>query len=170
MNNLRLKTGLQFGAITSGLNILIGLALLLMGLVDYSGGSSGWVTFLILIMGIYLAANHFKSKNEGYMSANDLIVTSLWLGLITGVISGIYAIVYMQIDPTMMEKARNIAEARMEEQGSSEEQIEMAMSMMDKFMTPGFLLGMSILMNTIFGLVIGTILSFFLKKDKPIFD
>jgi len=170
MKNLRLKTGLQFGAITSGLNILIGLALLFMGLVDYSGGSSGWVTFLILVMGIYLAANHFKSKNEGFMSLKDLIVISVWLGLITGIISGIYAVIYMQIDPEMMEKAKNIAEAKMEEQGNSEEQIEMAMSMMNKFMTPGFLLAMSILMNTIFGLIIGAILGAFLKKDKPVFD
>jgi len=170
MKNLRLKTGLQFGAITSGLNILIGLALLFMGLVDYSGGSSGWVTFLILVLGIYLAANHYKGKNEGYMSVKDLIVISLWLGLITGVISGIYAVVYMQMDPTMMEKAKNIAEAKMEEQGNSEEQIEMAMAMMNKFMTPGFLLAMSVFMNTIFGWIIGAILGTFLKNEKPVFD
>ena len=170
MKNLRLKTGLLFGTITSGLNILIGLALLFMGLVNYSGGSSGWVTFLILVLGIYLAANHYKNKNEGFMSLKDLIVISLWLGLITGVISGIYAVISMQIDPTMMEKARNIAEAKMEEQGNSEEQIEMAMSMMDKFMTPGFLLAMSVLMNVVFGLIIGAILGAFLKKDKPVFD
>jgi len=169
MNNLRLTTGLRFGLVTSGLNIFIGLALFFMGLVDYSGGSSGWVTFLILVLGIYLASEQFKKKNEGFMTAKDLIVMSLWLGLITGVISGIYAVVYMQIDPQMMEKAKNIAETRMEEQGNSEEQIEMAMSMMNKFMTPGFLIFMSILMNVIFGLIIGAILSIFLKREKPIF-
>ena len=170
MKNLRLKTGIRFGLFTSAISILIGMALYFMGLVDYSGGSSSWVTILILGLGIYISAEHFKKMNGGYMTHKDLIVTSLWLGLIVGLISGIYAVVYMQIDPTMMDKAKNIAEAKMEEQGQSEEQMQMAMSLMDKFFTPQFLIAMSLLMNVVLSLIISAILGSFLKNEKPIFD
>ena len=170
MGNLRLSTGIRFGLVTSGLQILIGLALFFAGLVDYSGETSGWVSFLVLLLGLYLASEHFKKQNENYLGTKDMIVISLWLGILVGIISGIYAVVYMQMDPTIIEKTMNMTEARLEGQGVSDEQIKMTLNMMEKFFSPGYLIAASLLMNLIFSVFIGTILGLILKKERPIFD
>lgn len=172
MKNLRLKTGAIYGLVTSVLSILIGMALHFMGLNDFSGGgSSGWVNILILVLGIYLASEAFKKENEGFATTGDIVVMSIFLGLVMGLVSGLYSAIYMHyIDPSIMEKIRNVAEAKMEEAGNNEEQMEMALSIMDKMMSPGWLVLMATLMNTLFAVVVGALLSIFLKKERPIFD
>jgi hypothetical protein len=76
----------------------------------------------------------------------------------------------MQMDPTIVEKTMNMTEARLEEQGVSDEQIKMTLNMMEKFFSPGYLIAASLLMNLIFSVFIGTILGLILKKERPIFD
>ena len=66
MKNNRLQTGLSYGALTSLISILISLALYFTGLADFQGGSSGWVSILILGLGIYLATEAFKKNNGGF--------------------------------------------------------------------------------------------------------
>lgn len=170
MNNLRLRTGLIYGGITSVISMLIGLALASFGLSDMSSGGNGMVNALILVLGIYLAAEAFKKNNEGFLSSGDLIVVSLWLGLIVGIVSGLFSWIYLNyIDPEMMKKIIKMAEIKMEEQGNSDEQIEMAMQMMDKVMSPPILITISVLMNLFFSLVLGAIMALFLKREKPVF-
>lgn len=170
MKNLRLRLGATYGLITSVLSILISLALYFAGLADYQGGTSGWVNILILGLGIYLLAEAFKKQNEGYLSTGDLVVASLWLGLVVGFISGLFSGIYMNyIDPGMIQKIQRTAEIQLEEQGQSDEQIEMAMGMMEKFTTLPWLVTFGILMNCFFGLILGALLSLFLKKDRPVF-
>lgn len=172
MKNLRLKTGATYGVITSVLSILIGMTLHFMGLNDFSGGgSSGWVNILILVLGIYLGVEAFKKQNEGFATTGDIVMMSVFLGLVMGLISGIYSAIYLNyIDPTVIEKIRNVAEAKMEEAGNTEEQMDMALGMMEKMMQPGWLILMATLMNTIFSLVLGALLSLFLKKEPSVFE
>lgn len=170
MNNLRLRIGLTYGAITSLLSVFIGIALSSFGLSDMSSGGNGWVNALILILGIYLGTEAFKKLNEGFVSIGDVVVFSLWLGLVVGLVSGIFSWVYLNyIDPEMLKKIVRMAEIKMEEQGNSDEQIEMATSMMEKMMTPGFLIAISVFMNLIFSVILGGIIGMIMKREKPVF-
>lgn len=170
MNQLRLKTGLYYGGITALLSMLIGVALTSFGLSDMSSGGNGWVSFLILLLGLYLAGEAFKKQNEGFLTTGDLVVISLWLGVIVGLVSGIFSWIYLNyIDPEMLRKIMRMAEIKMEEQGNSDEQIQMATQMMEKVMSPPFLISISILMNLFMGVIIALILSLFMKRERPVF-
>lgn len=170
MKNSKVQIGLLYGGITSLLSILIGFALSSFGLSDMSSGGNGWVNALILILGIYLCSEAFKKVNDGYMSSSELIQMSLYIGVVVGLISGIFSWIYLTyIDPEMMDKIYRMAEIKMEEQGNSDEQIEMATDLMKKFMSPPFLIGIGLIMNLLFSLILGAVLSLFLKNDRPVF-
>lgn len=172
MKNRRLSIGLKYGVITSILGILIGMALFFMGLNDFSGsGSSSLVNILILILGIYLGTEALKQSNEGYASTGDIVMMSLYLGVALGIISGLFWSIYLNyVDPSIIQKIISVTEARMEEAGNSDEQMEMALSMTEKMMSPGWFTLVSTLMNVIFSSIIGALMSLFLKNDPPVFD
>ena len=68
------------------------------------------------------------------------------------------------------DKIKNMAEVQMEDQGTSEEQMQMALKMMDTFTSIPALMIIGLFSNTLFGVIIGSMLSIFLKKEKPTFD
>jgi hypothetical protein len=170
MKHLRLKTGLQFGIITSLLATLIGMALMFTGMMDYSGSSGGWTSMLIIGLGIYLASEGFKKRNDGFMSHSDLFVISLWLGLFSGILSGVFGMIQFAMDPSLLEKMKNVAEARLESQGQSDEAIEQAMKIMDFMMEPIPLAMVTLISSLFFSALIGGILGFFLKNEKDVFS
>jgi hypothetical protein len=170
MSNLRLKTGVRFGVVTSLLSSLIGLALFFTGLTDYSGSSSGWVGTLIFILGIYLASEGYKKENNGFMSHSDLVVTALWMGLVSGIVSAIIVGVHMQLDPDLMTAQLNRIEADMENKGVDDAAIEQTMSITRKVMQPIPMALIMVFSSFIFTVVLASIMGFFLKKEQGIFD
>jgi Protein of unknown function (DUF4199) len=170
MSNLRLKTGIRYGIVTSLLSSLIGLALFFTGLADYSGSTSGWVGTLILILGIYLASEGYKKENNGFMSHSDLVVTSLWMGLIGGLMSAAIVFVHLQLDPDLFSAQLNRVEADMENKGMDDASIEQAMSITRKMMQPVPMALTVIVSSFIFTVILSSILGFFLKKEQGIFD
>jgi hypothetical protein len=170
MNNLHLKTGLTYGVITSTISFCIGLALMFTGLADTTGTSGGWTSSLVLVMGIYLASEAFKKSNDGYLSHKDLIVTCLWMGLTSGVVSAFFGFLHLAMDPTMFEIQKNRMEIEFEKKGLSDAQIEESMKMMDKMFQPfpmAIIVFITVFLSMLF---IGAIMGFFLKREKPVFD
>lgn len=170
MSNLRLKTGVRFGFVSSLLSSMIGLTLFFTGLADYSGSTSGWVGTLILILVIYLASEDYKKKNNGFMSHSDLVVTSLWMGLVAGLVSAVIVFVHLQLDPDLFATQLNRVEADMENKGMDDASIEQAMSITRKMMQPVPMAIMVVFSSFIFTLILASIMGFFLKKEQGIFD
>jgi hypothetical protein len=170
MNPSKFKIGLRFGVFTSVFSFLVGVALVYMGLSDYSGSSNGWISTLILGLGIYLATEAFKKESGGTMEHGEIVSVSLWMGLFSGVISGILSIIHLQFDPKLMEQAKHMAEVRLEQQNMSDEMIAKNMEIMDILFQPLPLAAMVIFVTLLSTLIIGAILGFFLKKDRNVFD
>lgn len=169
MKNLKLYIGIKYGLITSVLSVLINMALAQMGTADFSGGGNFWIALLIVVLGFYLASEEFKKKNEGYFSLGQGVQVGLWIGATVGLISGIFSIIYLQMDPSLVEKVINQIEARLEEENANQEAVDMAVSLTRKMMSPGILMFFSMLMNVFIGLLVGTVASIFVRKEKPIF-
>ena len=162
----RLKTGFRFGLIISLINSLVGITLYYMGLIDYSGNSGGWITFVLLGLGIYLASEHYKKKNNGLMQHSDVVVTSLWMGLFSGCISVIFLLIQMSADPSITEKMKDILEYQLEKQNMDGETYERALELGQMFINPWFLGTVTVISSLISALIAGAILGFFLKKEK----
>jgi hypothetical protein len=170
MNPSKFKIGLRFGIFTSLLSFLVGIALVYTGLTDYSGSSNGWVSTLIMGLGIYLATEAFKKETGGTMEHGEIISVSLWLGLVSGVISAVLSIIHLQMDPKLVEQAKNLAEVRLEQQNMSDEMISKNMEIIDTMFQPIPLAALVLFVTLLSVLIIGAILGFFLKKERNVFD
>lgn len=170
MKHIRLKTGLQYGIIESLLNFLISIAILYAGLAAYNSGSNTIISLLITGLAIFLATEAFKKKSGGFMEASDVVVTSLWMGLSSGFLGGVLGALHFHFNPEIKDTIRNQMELQLENQGQSDEIIEKSIEMMEMFLQPGFLIAISIFSLLLMHLIVGGILSLFLKKERSIFE
>lgn len=161
----RLKNGLMFGFITSLINFLVSLALVSAGLMNYSGNSGGWISFLLIGLGIYLASERHKEKNNRLMRQMDVVVTAVWLGVFYGIVSMVFVFIQLQIDPSILAQMQNLLEMEMEKQNLEGEAYEQAMKIGQLFISPWFL-GIAVCITSLIeALIAGVLLGYFLKKE-----
>jgi hypothetical protein len=165
-SHFRLKTGLRFGLITSLISSFIGIALYSAGLTNYGSNSGSWIPAILLGLGIYLASEHFKKYNQGFMNQRDVVVVSLWLGLFSGIISGVIMLIQFKIDPSIIRQMENMLEVQLEEKGLEGADFDRVMEMSSMFFNPYFLGVSALISSVIMSLIVGFLLSIFLKKEK----
>jgi len=130
-----------------------------------------YVSFLIIIVGIYLAHKHFKNENGGYMSYGQGLGIGTLLSGIVGLLSGIFTFIYMQfIDTGLMERAQEMQIVELEKRGMSEEQIEQALKMAQSFTSPGMMIVWSIVAFLFVGFLFSLIISAITKHTRPEFE
>jgi len=160
------KTGLRYGLIAAVVLIIYSLILQLTGLM--ANQALGYVSYLILAVIIYLAHNSFKSSGDGFMKFGQGVTIGMVISTIAGVISGIFSYIYIKyVDDSIIKIAMDKAYESMEQKGMSDEEINQAMSITEKFMTPAMILIMGVVFMLIFGLIISLIVSAITKKDNP---
>jgi hypothetical protein len=159
--------GMQYGVIVGIIMIIYGTLLQVSGLaLEYQ--SLSYINYIFLGVVIYLAHKKFKEDGDGFMSYGQGLGIGFWISLIGGVISMVFSYIYMSfIDSTIMEQAMDKARYDMEEKGMSDAQIDQAMSITEKFMTPEMIFVMGIVGTLIFGFILSLIVSAITKKTDP---
>jgi len=159
--------GMQYGVIVGIIMIIYGTLLQVSGLaLEYQ--SLSYINYIFLAVVIYLAHKKFKEDGDGFMSYGQGLGIGFWMSLIGGVISMVFSYIYMSfIDSTIMEQAMDKARYDMEEKGMSDAQIDQAMSITEKFMTPEMIFVMGIVGMLIFGFILSLIVSAITKKTDP---
>ncbi|CAD5251423.1 MULTISPECIES: DUF4199 domain-containing protein [unclassified Imperialibacter] len=159
--------GMQYGVIVGIIMIIYGTLLQVSGLaLEYQ--SLSYINYIFLAVVIYLAHKKFKEDGDGFMSYGQGLGIGFWISLIGGVISMVFSYIYMSfIDSTIMEQAMDKARYDMEEKGMSDAQIDQAMSITEKFMTPEMIFVMGIIGTLIFGFILSLIVSAITKKTDP---
>jgi hypothetical protein len=130
------------------------------------------LTFLIIpILILVFAMKDYKANNNSFMGYGEGIGIGAMTGGIAGLISGIFTFIYMKFfDPSIIDKAKDLQMAKMEEQGLSSEQIDQSMEIIKMFSNPGVLMVFSIIMYIIVYLIISLIVSVIQKNEKPFFE
>jgi hypothetical protein len=161
------STGIRFGLILAAISVVYFLITSIMG-VDMSVGIQKWAMSIVSIVVFVLAHKYFKENNGGFMTYGEGFKIGLLAGVVSSVISAVFTYVYMKfIDPTMSRVIRDRAVAQMEEQGQSEEQIEMAMKFVDMFISPEAMALMTVIFGIIGSVVIALLVSIFTRKENP---
>ena len=157
---------IRYGLITGLVLIIYSAVLQITGLA--TNQVLGYVSYLFLIGGIIMAIKGFKNSNDGYMSfAQGLGLGSILSG-IAGLLSAIFMYVYIKfIDNSFIEKIQEIQIAAMEEKGMSDEEIDQAMEIAGKFMTPEIMFIFGILGMLFIGFILSLIISAIMKNEKP---
>lgn len=164
-----MKTTMTSGAILGAALVIFTLILYMTGLT-FSKGIS-YLSFLLLIGGIVLGIKNYKDQDQGFISYGRALGVGMLTTLFASIIVALFTyILYTLIDPSLVEKGMEMARAQMAAKGNlTDEQMEMAMNISKKFMSPGVLAFMTILSYAFFGLIFSLIIAAFMKKDKSIF-
>ncbi len=171
-----MKSNFLKHAATYGL--YIGLALIVLSLVDYLLGFYGQnklfglLQYAVMIGGILWATMQYRNTEEmgGYLSYGQSLSYGVMLSLCFGLVSSIFAVLLMTvIDPGYMEKLMDVSRAALLEEGSlTEEQVEMSITMMEKFTgNPLFVFFSGLIGSVLIGTLVSLVTSIFTKKNRP---
>jgi hypothetical protein len=163
------SVGLRYGLLTGLITVIISFALFA---IQMEQSPLRYVSFVVPVGGMVMAMRYFKESNQGFMSFGQGVGIGTVISAVGGVLSAIFTYVYMNIiDPEvmgrMMEKARADMEAR---GGMTDEQIDQGMAMAGKFMNGPIMIIGVVLGSLFFGVLLGLLVSAFMKHAKPEFE
>lgn len=168
------KTSIWKSGLTLG--VYLAIAVVLYSVVLYVTGLgfnkyAGYVSILILIVGVILIQLNYKKQQDGFLTYGQGVGVSVIAMISVGVISLVYTyLLYAVIDPDYYQQFLLFMEeqttATLLERGMGEDQIQMSLDMQQKFQTPVILAGGALINSVIIGLIVSLITSIFIKK-KP---
>ena len=128
------------------------------------------LNFLILpFLFCYLGANQFKTNNHGFISLGETLKIAVGMGAIASLIYGLFfwlfSWIFPEFIPELMDKVRSVT--LQQNPNLSNEQLEMSLQFMEKFMEPYILIPSTILINCFVALIHGLIVVLIVKKDQP---
>jgi len=160
------RIALKWGLISSIIIIIYTVILYMTGL--FKNSALSWISFLILIIGIFFATREYKSLNNGFLSFGEGLGVGTLTSAVAGLIGSIFSYIYINmIDTTIMQQMSDLQRESMEARGMSSEQIDQAMEMAAKFTSPGMIFLFGLLGYVFIGFIFSLIISAIIKKDKP---
>jgi uncharacterized membrane protein YdjX (TVP38/TMEM64 family) len=160
------QVGIRYGLILAGVSVVYFFIATLLGL-NTTEGPGQWASLIFVVVLVVLAHQYYKEKGTGYMSYGEGMSIGFFATLISSTISSFVTYVYIKfIDATWIEQLKEMQLEQMEERGMSDEEIEMAMSMMDMFTTPGSIFVFGIIGGVIGGVIISLLVTIFTQKNN----
>lgn len=150
--------------------LYLGIAITLYSVILYVSGQTqnkglGYISFLLYAIGIVLAQISYRNKElNGSISYGQSVGIGVAVMLFAGIITSLYNIIIFSIDPSLLVQIKAMQEEAMLERGMSEDQIEAAMSMASKMMTPGWISISALFGSVIIGTIVSLVTSIFIKK------
>ncbi len=168
-------TAQKYGLIGAMILIVVGLAMNLSGLIDYTqkGGTGNTIASIlqygIIITIVVLAIKtHRDDDLGGYITLGRSLSVGMLTGLIIGIITAIWAYVYFGfIDPGLVDQIREMAHDKALEGGTTEEQLEQAAGIMNFFTSPAFFAVASLIGTLLISFVVSLIGGAVMKKESP---
>ena len=135
-----------------------------------------YFSLVILLAGIIYGTFQYRNGYlGGYISFGKAFLSGFIIVLAATVLSSLYSFVFLTfIDPGYLEKiiqqTLEQTEAKMADKGVSADQMEPALAMTRKFMSPIIMMIFGILTSAFFGAILSLIAAPFLKKEDKSFD
>mgnify|MGYP001601583768 FL=1 len=132
-----------------------------------------WLTIsgsAIMLGIIVYGLKAFKLENEGFLSVSESLKTGLAISLIAAIIGTIYNYVFMTfIEPDFVSQSIEIAREQMLSQNPdmTQEQMDMAMGITEKMMTPMIMSAMGIIFTLFLGFITSLIAGLVMKVNRP---
>lgn len=161
------SNALWFGVITGAALILFSLILFLMGM--HTNNYLAYLGYLILIGGMAWGTLEYRKKYlGGFMPYSKAFLSCFLIGLFAGVIIAIYMFVFAKfIHPGFIQELLDISRTKIIEtnSGMTDEQVEQALEMSAKFMSPVMMAIWSFVGYAIASVILGLIVAIFVKKE-----
>ncbi len=131
----------------------------------------GFIVWVIGITMIVMAMLYFLSNNDGLMRYGQGVSTGMAASGVSSVLSSFFFFVYVRfIDTGYIKKQLEMSRVELEKSPDlSDDQVNAALEMSSKFMTPELLFLFGLIGSLIFGLIISLIVAAILKKENKEF-
>jgi hypothetical protein len=154
--------------------LLIGLALVILSLIDWAFGFYGQnvglslLHYVIIIGGLLWCGFAYRKQCGGYASFGGVFIYSLMVAIFYAFIASVFSVLLTQvIAPDYVERLMAITEDKYYELGLSSQQIDKMIDFSSQLMQP-MILFLSGLFGTILSsLIIALITSAIVKKNNP---
>ena len=164
------KNSMNFGAIVGLAFIIYEVLLFVLGLSEST--TAGYLNYVILIAGIFIGTKQFRDNyNNGLISYANALGSGTLISLFASIILAFYMYIFMEfIDPDALDKIMILAEEKLIDRGMPDDQIEAAIEINKKFMTPTVVAIWTVPTFTFFGFLFALITSAILKKEGDPFN
>jgi tetrahydromethanopterin S-methyltransferase subunit B len=166
------KNAMNYGLIL-GLAIVIYIMVLeFIGMSVFQNQLAGWAVYAFMAVAIIIGNKNLRDNFQGgFISFGRSLGSAMLISVVGGFIYGFFVYVLLAvISPETINEMILFIEDEMLSKGVPEEQLEIASKFWKAFMTPA-IMSISSFFNTAFlGLVIGLVVSAFVKKEQNIFD
>lgn len=155
--------GMTYGLFSGIVTIVIFVIISVSGLNPFGGGLNyiGTVASIVLLV---LAHRKYKQSGDGYMTYGQGMGVGFWFTLISCVLTVGFMYVYLTfIDNTPMQLMLDEQLVKMQEAGSPEEAIEMAMTWTKNLFWP-----MAVIGGLIGGIIVALLVTIFTQKKPPV--
>ena len=160
------QVSIKWGLITGVISIAMFLLFVVLDMIGDQ--STSWLVFIPFIVILGLAHKQFKNEGDGYMSYGQGLGICIFVSVISSLVSGGFQIIYIKfIDTSFNENLMNKIELTWEEDGMTDQQIDVAKGFVEMLQNPyiGFFLG--IFIDVFFGFIVSLIVSAFTKNHNP---
>lgn len=163
------RTAMKWGAIMGFAGIIVTLVFYFTtGKMDSKNPFQMILGFAIIIGGLIMCVKEQRDElQNGYISFGRALGVAMLTVLFSSIISGFFTYVFLKFGATdILQNMVTEIEEKMREQGQSDEQIEMSISMMSKMMQPGIVTIMGVFMSALMSLVPALIIAAVMKKEQ----
>jgi hypothetical protein len=164
-----ISNGLNFGLITGAVVIVFSLILFLLN--QHMNRGLNWISYLFILGGMIYGTLEFRKKHsDGFLTYGQAFSSCFWIGLFAGLLTTVYSYVFITwIHPGFITEMMDLSRQQMLEARPDmpEDQVEQAMEISSKFMSPGALIIIGLITNIAMSAILGLLAAIFLKKEDP---
>ena len=167
------KFSINPGLMLGGVLILISVITYIIGLNPVDDSWIGWISYAVMAFAFFYFQKEYRDNyNGGFLSLGEAVKLGVTIAVIAGILSAIYNIIFMlYIEPDFVDKMLMKVEEQMLETNPDmqQAQIDMALNMTSKMMSPMISVPLAIVGSAISGLILSLGTGFFNKKNNPNF-
>lgn len=149
---------IYYGVILGIITVLVNVTNFALGKTYDQHWSVGVVSFIVMAAIIVMGIKKGKESDGGFLKLGQALKIGLGIALISGIISVIYTLTFTSfIEPDYFETLVQVQEQKWLEANMSDEEIDMAKSMMTKMSGPGMTSAFTIIGSLFIGFVVSLI-------------
>ncbi|WP_026631342.1 DUF4199 domain-containing protein [Dyadobacter alkalitolerans] len=163
------RVALKYGVLASVVIMIYSTIINIAGLSQNKILSS--LSFVFMVVAIVLAMKNFREKNRGYMTYGQGLGLGTLVAAVMGLLSSAFSMFYMQfIDNTLLTQGMDQVREDMERRGLDDSQIDQAMELSQKVMSPGVVFAIGVFGYILMGLIISLVVAAIIRREKPVFE
>jgi len=167
------KFSLNPGLMLGGILILISVITYVLGLNPVDNSWIGWVSYTAMAFAFFYYQKTYRDNfNDGFLSLGEAVKIGVTIAVVAGILTAIYNVIFMlYIEPDYIDKMLLKIEEQMLDANPDmpQAQIDMALAMSKKTMSPMISIPLGIIGSAVSGLILSLATGFFTKKNNPSF-